>query len=95
MPAWLSLTDGSVQTPEETMSQEHRKRISDYAASGLSIWQATLDQGKKRSKSERGPITIRWRDKAVQTADVFQVPRRGTIRLEFIHSTTGIRQGLM
>jgi len=59
----------------------------------MSIWQAMLDRGKKRADSERGPVTIIWMDKIVQTADVFQVPRRGTIRLECIHNSASIRQG--
>ena len=65
----------------------------DYAPSGMSIWQAMLERGKKRAKNEGGPVTIRWSDKVIQTADVFQVPMRGTIRLECIQCADDIRQG--
>jgi hypothetical protein len=65
----------------------------DYAPSGMTIWQAMLDQGKKRAKNARGPVTIRWGDKIVRTADVLQVPQRGMIRMECLRSVPGLRQG--
>jgi hypothetical protein len=64
----------------------------DYASSGMNIWQAMLDRGKKRAKTDRGPVIIRCAGKTVPTADIVQVPR-GTIRLECIHCADDIRQG--
>jgi hypothetical protein len=75
------------------MSRKNQEQNYDYAESGMSIWQAMLDRGKKRPKNERGPVTIRWGDKIVQTADVIQVPRRGMVRLECVRSATDLRQG--
>lgn len=69
------------------------QQIADYAMSGLSIWQAMLSQGKKRAKDERGPVTLRWGDKIVRTADVLQVPARGVVRLECLQCASDIRQG--
>jgi hypothetical protein len=65
----------------------------DYAPSGLSIWQAMLDQARKRPKGVRGPVTIRWGEKIIRTADVFQVPTHARIRLECMRSEAGLRQG--
>jgi len=65
----------------------------DYAMSGMSIWKAMLDHGRKRPKAERGPLRIRWGDRVVQTADVFEAPRNGTIWLECIRAVGAVRQG--
>lgn len=75
------------------MSRKSAEDDRDYAASGMSIWQAMLDRGKKRARNERGPVTITWANRIVQTADVFKAPRRGSVRMECVHSAPSIRQG--
>ncbi len=68
----------------------------DYATKGLSIRRAFTDATQKAGplpKPLRTPLSVRWGEHDIVTADVFEVPPTGRVRLEFLEVDTDVRQG--
>jgi len=65
----------------------------DYAASGLTIREALLDQVKRFPDKARRPERILWAGLAINTGDAFPVPREGIVRGEFLSSKGDAEQG--
>lgn len=66
----------------------------DYEPSGLPIQRAMLDAVKTASQKNGGPPRIRWGVYEIQTSDCLIVPSKGRIRITFLSSRAGLRQGV-
>lgn len=66
----------------------------DYAITGLDISQAKVDQAKRHPDKSTRPDYIIWGGNRVQTYDWWDVPKSGTIEVEFISALNSIEQGV-
>jgi hypothetical protein len=66
---------------------------NDYGDSGLTIQAAMVDHARRFPDKRSRPRCILWNGRCVVTGDVFEVPREGVVRGEFVSSKTGVEQG--
>lgn len=83
---------------KETLNQEYAlndmQSQHDYEPSGLPIQRAMLDAVKTAGKKKGAPPRIRWGVHEIQTSDCLIVPSKGRIRITFLSSRDGLRQGV-
>jgi len=67
--------------------------MRDYADSGLTIQDATLDLARRFPDRKQRPDYLLWGGRRVKTGDRLSVPARGVIRGEFLSSKGDVEQG--
>lgn len=69
-----------------------RASVPDYSESGLTIQAAMVDLTRRYPERRERPELL-WAGRTVKTADAIAVPRRGTVRGEFLSSKGDVEQG--
>jgi hypothetical protein len=70
------------------------QKPADYAASGLDIQRAMVDQHRQYSGRADAPDHILWEGRPVKTTDWWQVPDRGIVRIDLLHARVGMESGV-
>ena len=68
--------------------------IVDYASTGLNISEAMIDMAKKYPDKASRPDYVLWNNLQVETADWWDVPTRGIIRIEILSVNSDAEQGI-
>lgn len=66
----------------------------NYAETSMSIREAMVAEAKRLGPRASRPLAILWGGFNVQTVDCFEVPKAGVLRIEFVSSRRGMKQGI-
>ncbi len=66
----------------------------DYSKTSLDIQSAMLDLATRYPDKNRRPDSIRWGEYEVRTVDLWGVPAKGKITIQFLESNSEARQGI-